>query len=345
MQPSDCHVKVLDSADGARWDNFVASAPEATFFHRAKWHDIIERGLGHRCHYLYAEHEKKVVGILPLAEIKSRLFGHALISTPFCVYGGAVVSEPAIAGRLRAAATELAAALHVDYLELRNRAADALAWPAKDLYVTFRKKLLREHEANFRLIPRKQRAMVRKGMNAGLKASSEPELDRFYAVYSESLRNLGTPVLPKAYYDLLQRSFGKDCEITVIEHHGRPVSAVMSFYFRDEVYPYYGGSVRQGRELAANDFMYWTVMQRAVERGAQVFDFGRSKRDSGSYDFKRHWGFEPTPLHYQYHLVRAPAVPDISPANPRYQMFIKTWRHLPVSFSRTVGPWIARNLA
>ncbi|RCS30225.1 FemAB family PEP-CTERM system-associated protein [Rhodanobacter denitrificans] len=339
-----CAIKRLGSDDEDRWDVFARDAPQATFFHRAAWRGIIEQGLGHRCHYLYAQRNGVITGILPLAEIRSRLFGHALISTPFCVYGGVVASDPDSASQLAQAATTLADELHVDYLELRDRELRHRTWPVKDLYVSFRKAIDPDHDRNLKAIPRKQRAMVRKGIAAGLQAHHGGGIAEFYRVYAESVRNLGTPVLPRNYYMRLQRMFGEDCEITVVTQEGQPVAAVMSFYFRDEVHPYYGGSVARGRDLAANDFMYWSVMQRASERGARLFDFGRSKQDSGSYHFKKHWGFEPRPLHYAYHLVRARTVPNISPANDKYSLFIKAWQHLPLPVSCALGPWLARNL-
>ncbi len=337
-------VRDFVAEDAKRWDAFVHDAPGGTFFHRSQWKEIIERGLGHRCHYLYAEEQGDIVGVLPLAEIRSRLFGHALISTPFCVYGGIVASEGHVYTRLRAEAVALAKRFNVDYLELRSREPDGSTWPHKDLYVTFRKRLSDDHEINFKEIPRKQRAVIRKGRDAGLTVDAFPDLDKFYAVYSESVRNLGTPVLSKRYYALVQDMFGKDCEIMVINHCRRPVAAVMSFYFRDEVHPYYGGGTWRARELKANDFMYWAVMQRAVERGMHLFDFGRSKRDTGSYHFKRHWGFEPQTLSYSYHLEEATAVPNVSPTNKKYGIFIRAWRHMPLPASRVLGPWIAREL-
>ncbi|MDE2196482.1 MAG: FemAB family PEP-CTERM system-associated protein [Gammaproteobacteria bacterium] len=339
-----CHVKRLEPPDANRWDSFVQASPQATFFHRSAWSRVIEQAFGHRCHYIYAEDAGQITGILPLAEIKSRLFGHALISTPFCVYGGIAATDEEVAAQLRQAACRLAQELRVEYLELRNRAPDACSWLAKDLYFTFRKPLHADHEANFKAIPRKQRAMVRKGIEAGLKAEACAGLVQFYDVYAESLRNLGTPVFARRYFTLLREAFPEDCEITVVTHDEKPVAAVMSFYFRDEVLPYYGGSTAAGREVQANDFMYWAVMQKAVERGARLFDYGRSKRDTGSYHFKKHWGFEPEPLHYQYQLVRAKTLPDVSPVNPKYRLFIKAWQHLPLSVSRVVGPWIARSL-
>lgn len=339
-----CLIKRLEPADQVRWDAFVQSSSEATFFHRVGWSSVIRRALGHHCHYLYAEDSSGITGILPLCEIKSRLFGHALISTPFCVYGGIVARDGTVASRLRDAACNLAEKLQVDYLELRNRRLADGSWLTKNLYVTFRKAIDTDHAANFMAIPRKQRAMVRKGIDAGLKVEVDGEVGRFYDVYAESVRNLGTPVLARRFFALLQEVFSRDCEITLVTHDAKPVAAVMSFYFKDQVLPYYGGSTGAGRQVKANDFMYWAVMQRAVERGARLFDYGRSKLDTGSYHFKKHWGFEPEPLHYQYHLVRSKVLPDVSPVNPKYRLFIKAWQRLPLSVSRAVGPFIARSL-
>ncbi|NII11170.1 FemAB family XrtA/PEP-CTERM system-associated protein [Oleiagrimonas sp. C23AA] len=337
-------VRRLQHGDEGRWDAFVTTEPRATFFHLSAWRKIIQNVLRHRCHYLYAEQNGSITGVLPLAEIRSRLFGHALISTPFCVYGGAVARDDESERQLRAAAKVLADDLQVDYLELRDREQRQHDWPIKDLYVSFRKAIHPDHEQNMKAIPRKQRAMVRKGIKANLQAHHGRDLDSFYRVYAESVRNLGTPVLPLKYYRQLLQSFGDDCEVTVVSHEGQPVAAVMSFYFRDEVHPYYGGSVARGRDLAANDFMYWSLMQRATERGARVFDFGRSKQGTGSHDFKKHWGFEPEPLCYAYYLVRADEVPNVSPTNRKYAAFIKAWQRLPLPVSRVIGPWLARDL-
>jgi len=339
-----CIIKRLGSDDEERWDAFVRDAPQATFFHRAAWRGILEQGLGHRCHYLYAERDGVITGVLPLAEIRSRLFGHALISTPFCVYGGIVAGDPESEARLTQAAIVLAGELRVDYLELRDRHPRHPTWPVKDLYVTFSKALHPDHDENWKALSGKRRNKIRKGMAAGLQARHDGSIAEFYRVYAESVRNLGTPVLSRNYYARLKQAFGDSWEITVIKHEGRPVATVMSFYFRDQVHSYYAGSVVGGRDFAANDFMYWALMQRAVERGARVFDFGRSKRGTGSYDFKEQWGFEPKPLPYAYHLVRATEVPNISPTNRKYSLFIEAWKRLPLPVSQAVGPWIARDL-
>jgi FemAB-related protein (PEP-CTERM system-associated) len=337
-------VRSLGAGDGAAWDKFVAAAPSATFFHLSGWRRIIEDVLGHRTHYLYAIRGTELTGVLPLAEVKSRLFGHSLISTPFCVYGGAAAASSGDRIALERRACDLAHELGVDYLELRNLEKSQGDWPSKDLYVTFRKRIFGSDDENMKAIPRKQRAMVRKGIDAQLSSEQDANADRFYAMYAESVRNLGTPVLGKRYFAALLEQFPGAVDITTIVHDARPVSSVMSFYFRDEILPYYGGGTSSARDLKANDFMYWALMCRAVAKGVSVFDFGRSKVGSGSFSFKKNWGFDPQPLEYQYHLVRARDVPNVSPTNPKYRALIATWQRLPVWVTQMIGPRIARYL-
>ncbi len=342
VQPLE--VRELEAGILGRWNDFVARHPAGTFFHRAEWRTVLARGFRQRGHYLYVETAGTMRGVLPLGHLRSRLFGNALISTPFCVYGGILAADEQAHRALERAACDLARRLEVDYLEMRNRRRLHPAWPCKDLYVTFRKALEPAPQANLQAIPRKQRAMVRKGLQAGLRSEIESDLARFYRVYSESVRDLGTPVLPRRYFEALREAFGEDCEVLSVYRDGSPLSSVMSFYWRDEVLPYYGGGTREARSVAGNDFMYWEVMRRAAERGLRLFDYGRSKRETGAYHFKRHWGFEPEPLFYEYHLVRARAVPDINPLNPRYRLFIELWKRLPLRVSQWLGPPIASGL-
>lgn len=338
-------VRALGADDHGRWDAFVEACPEATFFHRAGWRTVLERAFGHEPYFLYAERQGLIEGVLPLGYMKSVLFGRALVSTPFCVYGGAAALNDEARACLEQAAGELAERLGVDYLELRHRAARYLDLPAKrDLYVTFRKSIDPDPEKNLLAIPRKQRAMVRKGMDAGLQSEIDDNVERCYATYAESVRRLGTPVFSKRYFRVLMEVFGGACEVLTITRQGRAVASVMSFYFRDEVLPYYGGGIGEAREVAGNDFMYWEVMRRACERGVKMFDYGRSKVGTGSYSFKKNWGFAPEPLHYEYQLVRAREVPDVNPLNPKYRLLIETWKRLPVSVTKLIGPLVSRNL-
>jgi FemAB-related protein (PEP-CTERM system-associated) len=341
---ADVAVRAIEAGDSARWDAYVQAHPAATFFHRAGWKRVIEDAFGHRTHFLLAESAGEIVGVLPLAEIRSRLFGHSLGSLPFCAYGGIVADHDAAYHALDAAAQARARQLRVGALEYRNQTARHAHWPTKDLYVTFRKAIDPEIEANMNAIPRKQRAMVRKGIRAGLVGEVDADTTRFFRAYSASVHRLGTPVFSRRFFRLLKDEFGDDCEVLSVTLDGKLISSVMSFYFRDEVLPYYGGGVAAARAVAGNDYMYWDLMRRACERGLKVFDFGRSKRGTGSFDFKKNWGFEPTPLHYEYFLVTDKAVPEINPLNPKYRLFIQAWKKMPLALANAIGPHIVRNL-
>jgi len=337
-------IKSLEAADYGLWDEFVSNCPEATFFHLSGWKTVIERVFGHRCHYLYAEQDGKITGVYPLVHVNSLLFGNNLVSTAFCVYGGIAASNGQSYAELDLEGCRLAEKLAVDSLEIRNRERKNPDRPYKDLYVTFRKTLDPDVEKNMLAIPRKQRAMVRKGIEAGLTSHIDEGVGRLHQAYSESVRNLGTPVFPKAYFQTLKDVFGGQCEVVSIEHKGRLIASVMNFYFRDEVLPYYGGGTDLARDLKGNDFMYWEVMRRAVEKGVNVFDYGRSKLGTGPYSFKKNWGFTPEPLYYEFHLVKAKTMPDINPLNPKYQLFIAAWKRLPLPVSQFIGPFLSKDL-
>ncbi len=341
-------IKQLDASDlGSvlRWNEFVFACPEATFFHRAEWQKIIGEVFRHPTFFLYAEKASQIVGVLPLAHVNSRLFGNALVSLPFAVYAGIASNDPEAQASLEAKAQQLAVKLDVDYLEFRNVSAKHSNWPTQDLYVTFRKEILPDAEANMLAIPRKQRAMVRKGIKNCLKSQVDRSSDRFFSLFADNVHRHGTPALPKRYFDTLLKVFGDDCEIlTVTSSEGKLLSSVLSFYFRDEVLPYYAGDDEAARDLAANDFKYWELMRRSSERGLRIFDYGRSKVGTGPYAFKKNWGFAPQPLHYEYCLYKRDSIPQNNPNNAKYKLFIEAWRRMPIGLANWLGPHIVRNL-
>lgn len=338
-------IRHLTAADIADWNTYVFSHPQATFFHRAEWHTVIKQAFGHDTYFLLARRGEKICGVLPLGHVTSLLFGKALISNPFCVYGGILADDETVKQALHAEAHTLAVKLGVTHLEYRHRQAQFSSLQQQTLYYTFSKEILPEVEANLTAIPRKQRAVVRKGIEAGLRGEIDSDSQRFFACYSASVHRLGTPVFSRRYFDILLKTFGKDCEIlTICTPEGEAVSSVLSFYFRDTVLPYYGGGSARARATHANDFMYWELMKRCCERGIKVFDYGRSKEGTGAFSFKKNWGFEPQPLHYEFDLIHCAEIPQHNPLNPKYQMFIKLWQKLPLPIANLLGPHIVRGL-
>ena len=343
--PTIQRLSLNDAPAALRWDRFVMSCPAATFFHRAGWQRVLNNVFHHDTYFLYAQTDGRIAGVLPLAHVKSMLFGSSLVSLPFTVYGGVAAANDDAARALEAEAQRIAERLGVGHLELRHTQARHADWPMQDLYVTFRKAILPDEQANLAAIPRKQRAMVRKGIKNGLRSDIDPGVDRFFALYADNVHRHGTPALPRRYFHALREEFGTDCDVlTVSAADGRPLSSVLSFYFRDEVLPYYAGDDLSARELAANDFKYWELMRRSCANGLTLFDFGRSKQGTGPYAFKKNWGFEPTPLHYEYRLYKRDAVPQNNPANAKYRLLIEAWKRLPIGMANWLGPYVVRGL-
>jgi len=332
-----------DRADA--WDAFVQAAPGATFFHCTGWKTAIEQTFGHDCPYLMACDGNRIVGVLPLSRIRSMLFGDALSSTAFCVYGGPVGETPEVVRALTDAGAALADELGVDHLELRSIEPCRPDWPSKsESHATFRKDLAADPDAILKAIPRKQRAVVRKALEGTLRIELDQTTGRFFPLYAASVRNLGTPVFARRWFAALKRIFGDDCEIAIVLDGDRPVAGLMSFYFRNEALPYYAGGVPDARRLGAHELMYYNLMCRAASRGCTRFDFGRSKTGSGPYAFKKNFGFEPQPLHYEYYLRGANTVPDVSPNNPKYRWMTAIWKRLPLPVTNALGPMISRYL-
>ena len=344
-------IRTLDlssSAERDRHDAFVRERPDGTPFHLSAWGRAIAKGVGQRPHYLVAEHAGSIVGVLPLIHVKSPLFGQSLISNAFAVYGGPIATADSVHAELDAAAWALAERLGVGSLEYRNQARLRPDWPAKtENYVTFRRPLSGDSDANLKAIPRKQRAEVRKSLELGLEvrvASDERARAEHFAVYSTSVRNLGTPVFPKRLFDSLIEFYGSEADILTVSKDGTPVASVLSLYFRDEVLPYYGGGTQAARALRANEHMYWMLMEHARRRGCTSFDFGRSKVGTGAFSFKKNWGFEPTPLAYEFRLAPGQAMPDVNPLNPKYKLMVETWSRLPLWLANRAGPLLSRGL-
>ncbi|MET4896974.1 FemAB family PEP-CTERM system-associated protein [Sphingomonadaceae bacterium jetA1] len=327
--------------DRARIDAFVTAQAAGTPFHRTGWLLAGARGCGQRAHYLVAEDAGgAIIGVLPLSEIRSPLFGAAMVSTGFGVDGGVLGAG---VEELAAAAWTLARARGIESVELRGGPAPD-GWSLDtDSYLGFVRPIAADDEAELKAIPRKQRAEVRKALSNDLQIATGTDaamMTEHYRIYAESVRNLGTPVFPAA---LFREAMARlDADILTVRHQGRAVASVLNLYHQGVVYPYWGGGTQAARGLRANDLMYFALMRHARERGCHHFDFGRSKVGTGAAAFKKNWGFDGQSLTYASHSLHGPRA--INPLNPKYAMMIAVWKRMPVWAARMLGPMIARGL-
>ena len=328
-----------------KWDQYVKSIPHGTFFHLTGWKKVIEATFGFKAVYLYADQDNVIKGVLPLFFVDNLLFGKSLISVPFGVYGGIVGEDPQVETLLLEHGKDLARSLNARHLELRHDQKNDLPLPVKELYVTFQREIFSDLDKNLAAVPRKQRRMIRQASSHGLTFQADTEcLKEFYHIYAHSLRNLGTPVFPFRFFQAIQQEFGEQCKIFSVWYEEKMVAGVLTFFYNQTILPYYGGALREYRSFAVNDFMYWELMRYGAEHGYTLFDFGRSRVGAGSYNFKRHWGFEPRPLPYQYYLPSHGNLPNTNPSNPKFKFLISAWKKVPLPIAKTLGPHLIKYL-
>lgn len=340
----DLRILPLDAKAEPQWDCYVQGHPHGSFFHQVGWKRVMEKTYGYKPFYFYIEHEGSIAGIAPSFLVSNWVTGPCLISLPFAVYGGICASDPESESALIGHLEKLARKLNVEHLELRNRGGETLpGYHANCRYSTFTVPLAASKETLYQRFPKDIRYMIRKGEKAGLRARHGLEqLDVFYHLMTVNLRRLGTPAFPRALFRNLIEEYPGQVTLTVVYAGDKPVAGGMAFSFREWMQPYYVGSLEEAKSLAANNFLWWELIQLAAEKGHTIFDFGRSKNGSGNFDFKKKWNPKIEPLSYQVHLVRRTGVPNFTPTNPAFHMATGLWKKLPLSLTRILGPRVVR---
>jgi FemAB-related protein (PEP-CTERM system-associated) len=345
------HVADLaDPIERARIGAYVHTHPEGTPFHLPAWSAAVARGCRQKSHYLVVEggNAGQIVGVMPLTEVHSPLFGRALVSAGFGVGGGILADTPKVVSLLAERAWDLAERLNCPTMEVRGAPLPGPEWQVDTThYLGFVRDLAADDEAELAAIPRKQRAEVRKALENEFEiviGCHAEDAAAHYAVYAESVRNLGTPVFPPMLFSEVLREFGKSADIVTVRHSGVAVASVLSLYWNGTVYPYWGGGTAAARRLRANDRMYFELMRHARERGCKRFDFGRSKVGTGAAAFKKNWGFVAEPLTYYDRTVAGASPRDANPLNPKYRLQVAVWSKLPLGIANRIGPLISRGL-
>lgn len=336
-EPSPVAV-TRDAIDAQEWDAFVRRAPGGTFFHLSGWKETLERTFGLRAHTVVARREERIVGVLPLFELRAPLMTARLLSIPFAVEGGVCADDDEARSALDRAALDLARQRGIDEVELR----DGFEAPGFRLregrYFRFGRPLHPSDEANLAATPAKRRYMVRLGERNGLEWRVDTaDLPAFYDLYARTARHFGTPVFPVRFFQNLLGRLPGDVALLTVRLADTPVASALLLFFRDTVTPYYVGSRRDFFRYAVNDFLYWQAMRYAQRRGACWFDFGRSKLGTGAYAFKCHWGCTPAPLRYRVHADSG-APSERSTTDPNLQWLLRAWQRLPLSVTKLLGP-------
>lgn len=351
IAPSGLSVEVLQgkALENAlpRLESYAVRSNRLPLTRHPGWLKVLQRGLRHIPYCLEAAENGQTKGLLPLAHVRSLLFGKFLVSLPYLNYGGVMADDAPTADALVNHAADLADRLDVRYLELRNEEEHdhPMLVHCVGEKAHMRLRLPSTSENLWKQLNGKVRNQIRKGQKSGLTVAwgGAELLSSFYAVFSRNMRDLGTPVYGRKLFRETLGQFPDRAEICVIAAEGVPVAGALVLHGWGISEVPSASSLRQFNHLNANMFMYWQILERAVNRGQHEFDFGRSSPDSNTYRFKKQWGAEPFSAQWQYYL-RNGSVKDMRPDNPRYERAIRMWQRLPVSVTRLIGPPIVRGI-
>jgi serine/alanine adding enzyme len=339
-------VEAVDDRAAADWDAFVAEEPSASVYHGYSWRRLVHSVFGHQTLYFAARERAKVVGVLPLVRLKSRLFGDFLVSVPYFNYGGVVARSPQICDELLRHAKQAAQLLGVSHIELRHREAGQHTWPARTDKVSMLLKLPATAEALQKALPSKLRSQIKRPLREGVTCTfgGEELLEAFYAVFAENMRDLGTPVYPRRFFSAILQLLGASARVALVRLKGAPVAAALLITHRGTTEIPWASSLRSVNGIGVNMYLYWSVLEFAIQHGSAVFDFGRSSVDSGTYRFKKQWGAEPLQLHWHYWLKSGGELPRLNHSNPKYQLAVAAWQKLPLPVANWLGPHLVKNL-
>jgi len=342
-------VELVDAGREAEWQTYVASAPHASLYHALEWRDVLLRAFGHRSWYLMAQDDGKTRGVLPLVEMKSSLFGHFFVSLPFLDYGGILADTPEYEGALATAAADLAAKRGAHHIELRQSFAAASpaepGWKLRQHKAALVIPLNVDPDTHWSALSSRLRGKVRKAEKSGTTFSvgTAEELDDFYRVFGLNMRDLGTPVYGRAFFQNVLRS-AKDAAVLLVRREGRPAAAAIALRRGERVeLPWICSDYSQS-SFSVNEYLYWNAIQWACRSGVRELDLGRCSIDGGTFRFKIQWNPEVRPLFWYYWLASGSELPELSANNPKYALAVRCWKKMPLALANRVGPWIVRNI-
>lgn len=343
-----CEIHLLnDEKLYEGWDSYVKGAGKAGIYHLSAWKNLIEELFGHETFYFYSTNRAgRINGILPIVRLKSGLFGDYGVSMPYFNYGGVVGENFEVERMLLEKACETVRPLGISHIEFRHDTLHDLPWPVRRDKVTMVLELPETEEALWKGLGAKLRSQIKRPRreNPEVSLGGAELLDDFYRVFAVNMRDLGTPVYPKAFFKRILQAFPEMSRIITVYLRGRPVGAAFLLGFRERLEIPWASTLKEVNRFSVNMLLYWEVLGYAIARGYKRFDFGRCTRGSGTYRFKRQWGASEKPLYWHYWLKEGSRLPGLTPDNPKYKLAISIWQKLPVFVTNLLGPPIVKNL-
>ena len=338
--------RILELANETSQDIDEYVRRKGSLYHLTDWSPLIKRVFNHNTYYFYAlNNDYQVCGVLPVVNLNSILFGNYMVSMPFFNYGGVIADNVITENLLLDYAIEKARNLNVQHIEFRDteprRGMETRAGKVNMLL-----ELPGSMDEVGNMIGSKKRSQVRRSLKEGVEVliGQMELLANFYHVFSENMRDLGTPVYPMHFFKEILTRFPDMTKIIILKKNDKPISAAFLIGFNGKLEIPWASTLRKYNSFSPNMLLYWEVLKFAIESGYKIFDFGRSTIDSGTYRFKKQWGAMPLHLHWNYWLNNGNELPNLSPNNPKYKIAISLWKRMPLVMANFIGPKIVKNL-
>lgn len=336
---------MLDKSNEKAWGNYILHSSSSHFYHQIGWRNVVHKTYRHKPIYLVAYEKENIKGILPLFLMKSMIFGKRLISMPFGPYGGTVTDDDNVKELLISQAKKLTEEHKLDYLELRYPRKPDLDLPQHMMHISMVLELNEDSEIVWKKLDKKARNSTRKAMKSGLTFSLDREhLHDFYNLYALNMRELGTPVHKYGFFSNLLDEFPENVYIANVHHENKAIAGMIILTFKDTMISGWAASDSRFLNKNPNNILYWETIKYGCENGYKYFDFGRSIKGSGTYNFKKKWATTPKQLHYSFYLNKAREIPRVDPHNPKYEKSIKRWQRLPFWVTKILGPRIRKHI-
>ncbi len=327
------------------WDEYV-KAKQASVYHDTRWIALIKKVFGHDSHYLMANENGKVTGVLPLVQLKSFMFGNFLVSMPYFNYGGLVADSDEVSSLLLQSAHDLSKELNCSHIEMRFDAKQTNHLSERTDKVTMLLELPDDDETLWQAIGSKRRAQVKRPIREGVEffTGGIELVDDFYSVFANNMRDLGTPVYSQEFFKEILKTFEKDSFIAVVKLNGEAVGAGFLIGNNGKLEIPWASTLRKYNRLGINMYLYWNILKTAIEKNYRIFDFGRSSKDAGTLKFKKQWGAIEKQLYWYYDLPEGGSLPSLSPSNNKFSIAIAAWKRMPLFMTKLLGPAIVKNL-
>lgn len=336
------------AAAPADWDGYVERHALASAYHRAEAVAIGATAFGLRTTYLSARSSSgSVVGVLPLVEQSSVLFGRYLVSMPFFTYGGTLADDALVARALAQRAADLARERRMDHLELRHTVPiQGLSLAERLDKISMILTLPDSEGALSKQLGSKLRSQIKRAEREDpvVVWGGAELLPEFYGVFARSMRDLGTPVYSRRFFEVACAALGALASVLLIRVGGRAQAASIVVRHGSRIEVPWAAAMPAAKKAAINMRLYWEMLKSAVQSGATAFDFGRSTVDSGTHKFKAQWGAQPMQLHWHYWLPEGAPIPKLNQSNPKYALASRLWQRLPLWCANRMGPYLVRNL-